>query len=194
MNTPMLDSWMAAFDKRTPSPLYSKPLVYTTGALTGPGIMAGEDKIAHLGPGWETHLKELYSEAAALSYRYAELDNPDAYNYGDVAEAMILAYSRGLGIIAKNPLLTKCSMAFISHPNVFGVIVERGAGTPSQYDDLRRRARQYAKLPVWFIFDGRDGSAECAAEIEAGGFKGMSVTYSASGRYADSTSVLLPVV
>lgn len=188
MSMSMLDNWMATFDKRTPSPLYGKPLAYLIGA-PAPSIMVGtDDKIAYIGPGWERNLADHYSIAAELSYRFAVLDNPDAYSYGDVAAAATLAYSHGLGIIAKNPILTRCPIAFMSHPNVAGVIVERGAGTPAEHDDLRRRARNDGRLPVWFVFTGNEGAAECAAEIEAGGFKGMGVTY-ASGQYNDSTNI-----
>lgn len=242
----MFNNWLAAFDKRTPSPLYGKPLMYligASGAAAGRAIpntvveppygcnAAGEDKIAYCnlfdelntgklgpylsdsdtaneygegqidpaGPGWSINLTDQFTRVAALSYKFAELDNPDAYSIGVVQAAVTRAHSFGLGIIAKNPkLVANGALPFIAHPNVFGVIVERGAGMPAEYAAWRTQARKDGLLPVWFVFDGHDGdSQQCAMQIQAGGFKGMGVTYS-TGRekngYNDSHTVLLPTI
>lgn len=156
----------------------------------------GEGQIDPRGPGWVKNIDSQFVLARDRRFKYVELDNPDAYSIGTVMEVVTLAHSYGLGVIAKNPVLTKGALQFMAHGNVFGVIVERDAGTPAAYDDLRKRARKDGKLPVWFVFDGKDGAAECAAAIRAGGFKGMGVTYS-TGRerngYNDCHTVLLPV-
>lgn len=246
----MFNNWLAAFDKRTPSPLYGKPLMYLIGSQNARAIpgsvvepsygwnIVGDDKIAYLnffnelyseqsddareqlgpylhtsdtaeeydegqidpaGPGWDRNLTEQFAHAAGMGFKFAELDNPDAYSIGVVQSAVTKAHEYGLGIIAKNPkLVTNGALQFIAHPNVFGVIVERGAGMPAEYNAWRLQARKDGLLPVWFVFDGHDGdSQQCASQILAGGFKGMGVTYS-TGRekngYNDSHTVLLPVV
>lgn len=160
----------------------------------------GEGQIDPAGPGWLKNLTAQFMSAAAKGYQFFELDNPDAYGLGDVQKAITMAHSYGLGIIAKNPKLVANgagALPILSHPNVFGAIVERGAGDPAYYDDMRRRARKDGKLPVWFVFDGRDGSDACAAAVKVGKFKGMGVSYS-TGRetngYNDSHTVLLPTV
>lgn len=204
----MLDNWLAAFDKRTPSPLYGKPLVYLIGAASaraipgsvveppyGRDVPGTDDKIAYLNlfSRAEYGPAEPQFEWARRLYKFAELDNKVAYSIGDVQEATTLAHSYGLGVVAKNPVLTNGPLQFMAHPNVFGVIVERGAGTPATYDDLRKRARKDGLLPVWFVFDGPTGAQQCAEQIQFGKYKGMGVTYS-TDRYNDSHTVLLPVV
>lgn len=246
----MFNNWLAAFDKRTPSPLYGKPLIYLIGASSfraipgsvvepayGWNVVGTEDKIAYcnlfnegyadqseferaaLGPylhdsdtaaeydegqldpagsGFDKNITAQFERARGMSYKFAELDNPDAYSIGVVQEVVTKAHSYGLGIIAKNPALTNGALQFIAHPNVFGVIVERGAGMPAQYNAWRLQAHKDGLLPIWFVFDGHDGdSQQCAGQIQAGGFKGMGVTYS-TGRekngYNDSHTVLLPVI
>lgn len=157
----------------------------------------GEGEIDPNGPGWEMNLVAQFNRAVALGFHYIELDNPDAYNYGAVAEAVTKAHSFGLAVIAKNPKITSGALAFMSHPNVAGVVVERGCGSPSDYASLRAQARRDGLLPVWFVFDGPTGAQQCAEQIQHGGYKGMGVTYS-TGRgergYNDSHSVLTPVV
>lgn len=214
----MFNNWLSAFDKREPSPLYGKPLIYLTGAkdtpraipgnvVEGPAhnrtMADGDDKIAYCNlfhdpdTDWNASIIGQLTRVAGLSFKFAELDNADAYSIGDVQKMTTLAHSYGLGVIAKNPVLTNGPLQFIAHPNVFGVIVERGAGAPATYDYLRSRARKDGLIPVWFVFDGPDGAQQCADQITLGGFKGMGVTYSTDNgvnAYIDSHTVLLPIV
>lgn len=215
MSTPMMDNLLAAFKRTPPSPLYGKPLVYLLGSSAqsfrsipgsvveppiGMNAIGTADKIAYVyldDPDDAAGLGDLTAQfvrAAAKGYHFAELDNSAAYSVGVVQRVITMAHGYGLGIVAKNPkLVGGGALQIISHANVGGVIVERGAGDPDYYDALRRQARKDGLLPVWFVFDGQDGSAECAAAIRAGGFKGMSVSYSTGG-YKDSHQVLTPSV
>jgi hypothetical protein len=43
--------------------------------------------------------------------------------------------------------------AYVAHPNVYGIIVERDAGGPSDMDALRSKAGK-PTLPVWFVAFG----------------------------------------
>lgn len=157
-----------------------------------------EGQIDPDGPGWTKNLTAQFVRAAGNGYRFAELDNPDAYSVGVVQKVITMAHGYGLGVIAKNSKLVEGgALQILSHQNVAGLIVERDCGDPAYYNALRTQARKDGLLPVWFVFDGRDGSDECAAAIRAHGFKGMGVSYS-TGRekngYNDSHTVLTPVV
>jgi hypothetical protein len=58
-------------------------------------------------------------------------------------------------VIAKNPglMTAKESLAYIAHPRIVGIIVEKDAGDPVSMDRLRQRANRHT-LPVWFIAFG----------------------------------------
>lgn len=203
MTGPMLNNFLASFKGADRSPLYGKPLVYLIGAPTAramPGSVvegpagchiAGTDYRIAYGNLAADDLTAQFTEAATLDYRFMELDNPAAVSVGTMMSGFTTAHGYGLAIIAKNPLRTKAAPQIITHNNVAGIIVERGAGSPAEYDVLRRRARKDGCLPIWFVFAGRTGADECAAAIKAGKFKGMAVTYSTTA-YEDSHTILLP--
>lgn len=157
----------------------------------------GEGKIDPGGPGWTKNIGAQFNWAVARGFRFVELDNADAYPIGVIQSVVTLAHSYGFAVIAKNPILTNGALQFISHSNVAGVIVERGAGGPAEYDSLRRQARKEGVLPIWFVFDGRTGADDCVAEIRAYGFTGMGVTYSTGqgdDGYNNSQNLFLPTV
>ena len=98
-----------------------------------------EGQIDPRGPGWEKNLREQFERRKKQGFEYVELDNPDAYSMKDVIGAIELAASYGLKVIAKNPgLMGGEAKAYIAHPNVYGIIVERGAEPPSRRDCPRR--------------------------------------------------------
>jgi hypothetical protein len=155
-----------------------------------------EGQIDPAGQGWLKNLTAQFAKAKAENYQFVELDNPDAYSIEDVLGAIKVAADYRLAVIAKNPqLVDGGAVQYVSHPNVWGMIVERGAGRPDEMDALRKSANKGGIIPVWFVFDGSSGANQCAEQIRQGNFKGMSVTYS-TGRekngYNDSTSVLSP--
>jgi len=149
-----------------------------------------EGQIDPNGPGWEKNLREQFERRRKQGFEYVELDNPDAYEIKDVIGAIELAASYGLKVIAKNPgLLEKGASKFVSHPNVYGIIVERDAGSPDDMDALRRKAGK-PNIPVWFVSfgDGRgwaDDTATAAAQ-----FPSMGVTYSSVGEYGNVIALL----
>ena len=132
-----------------------------------------------------------------------EIDNPDAYPLASVLLAIDWATGRGIQVLAKNPgvsnLWQEDSTAVVAHPNVVGIIVERGAGTAHGMHALRQRAGK-PELPVRFVsYDdgagGEDWANAIAREITAQGYRDMGVTYcSALREYASSSDVLRPVV
>ena len=151
-----------------------------------------EGQIDPRGPGWEKNLREQYERRKRQGFAYVELDNPDAYSVKDVIGAIELAASYGLKVIAKNPLLVEHGAAsYVAHPNVFGVIVERGAGAPDDMDALRRRAGK-PDLPVWFVAfgSGRKWAGNVASTAKH--YRNMSVTYSSAGEYGNSIDILPP--
>jgi hypothetical protein len=151
-----------------------------------------EGQIDPRGPGWEKNLREQFERRKRQGFAYVELDNPDAYSVKDVIGAIELAGSYGLKVIAKNPLLVEHgAAAYVAHPNVFGVIVERGAGTPDDMDALRRRAGK-PDLPVGFVAfgSGRKWAGNVAGTARH--YRNMSVTYSSAGEYGNSIDILPP--
>jgi hypothetical protein len=152
-----------------------------------------EGQIDPKGPGWVKNLTEQFARAVAQGFHYVELDNPDAYTAADVLGAIGLAQHYGLAVLAKNPLA--CSWdatAYVAHPAVVGVIVERGAGNPSDMDALRKKVAK-PDLPVWFVAfvskkeDGRAWAVSTARLAAA--FKNMWCTFSPDGEYTSSQDV-----
>lgn len=113
------------------------------------------------------------------------------WNLGSIAEATTIAHSFGIGIIARNPMLTSGPQQIMAHNNTIGVIVERACGTPAGHAELRERAHRTKLLPVWFVYDGPEGAQQCAEQIQHGHFVGMSVYYRAAGALQ---TVLTPYV
>src|SRR5262245_54641426 len=105
------------------------------------------------GPGFEENLKAQFKRRKQQGFRYVELDNPDAYPLAAVMRATALAESYGLGVIAKNAALVKGGLQWLRHPNVYGVIVEKGAGSPEEYALMRPSP----DFPVWFVSFGTNG-------------------------------------
>lgn len=152
-----------------------------------------EGQIDPKGAGWMLNLSEQFSRRQKAGFKYVELDNPDAYHTDDVNGAVGTAAQYGLKVLAKNPGLCEPSpVSYIAHPNVSGIIVERGAGTPKEMDALRRKAGR-PDLPVWFVFFGSAHKVAGEYGIMAKAYKNMGVTYSSKGEYGSSEDVLVPV-
>jgi hypothetical protein len=148
-----------------------------------------EGQIDPKGPGWEKNLRAQFERRKRQGFTYIELDNADAYTVEDVLGAIDLAATYGLKVIAKNPgLMEGDATPYVAHRNVFGIIVEKDAGTPQEMDALRNKAGK-PTLPVWFVAfgDGRTWADEIAATADD--HKNMSVTYSSHGEYEDATDV-----
>jgi hypothetical protein len=151
-----------------------------------------EGQIDPTGPGWEKNLREQFERRKRQGFEYIELDNPDAYSVKDVIGAIDLAATYGLKVIAKNPILMERGAAsYVAHPNVHGVIVEKGAGNPDDMDALRRKAGKPA-LPVWFVAfgSGRAWAGNIASSAKR--YRNMGVTYSSAGEYGNAIDILPP--
>jgi hypothetical protein len=147
------------------------------------------------GPGWSKNLTEQFTRAASQGFQFVELDNPDAYAVADVIGATDAAGTFGLKVIAKNPLeMREDATSWLAHPDVFGVVVEKDCGSPTQMDGLRRKAGK-PELPVWFVSckSRRSLAVQTANEIESEAFVNMSVTYSPQGEYESSEDVLAAI-
>jgi len=137
------------------------------------------------GAGFERNLIKQFSKARADGHEAGEIDNPDDEHFStdDVIHGVELAATFGLGAIAKNPALLwdGGTVRYVAHPNIFGVIVEAGAGTADELHDIRQRAAK-PDLPVWFVYKRgeRDLALRRKAEILAGKYINMGVTYDAS--------------
>jgi hypothetical protein len=140
----------------------------------------------------QTAIAEQFERRKRQSFEYIELDNPDAYSVADVVEAVDLASSYGLKVIAKNPKLMEGDpLPYVAHPNVYGIIVEKGAGNAHDMHELRERAAK-PNLPVWFVFfdehprhtAGKAAAKEAAALGQQ--YASMYVTYSPGGEYIDA--------
>ena len=152
-----------------------------------------EGQIDPRGPGWERNLRDQFERRKRQGFSYVELDNADAYSVDEVIGAVELAGSYGLKVIAKNPLRLERAAAesYLAHPNVYGVIVERGAGSPDDMDALRREAGK-PDLPVWFVAFGSGRKWADKVGGTAKHYRGMGVTYSSDGEYGNSIDILPP--
>jgi hypothetical protein len=151
-----------------------------------------EGQIDPRGPGWEKNLREQFERRKRQGFEYIELDNPDAYSVKDVIGAIDLAETYGLKVIAKNPVLMERGAAsYVAHPNVHGVIVEKGAGNPDDMDALRRKAGKPA-LPVWFVAFGAGRAWAGNIASSAKHYRNMGVTYSSAGEYGNAIDILPP--
>jgi hypothetical protein len=152
-----------------------------------------EGQIDPRGEGWRKNIIQQLTRAKAQGFSYIEWDNADAYATDDLLPVIDLSGKSGLRVIAKNPgLLDDGGDAVVSHPNVHGIIVEKGAGTPESMDRLRSRAGR-PMLPVWFVGFDQDGR-EWVAEIteEAKRYANMGVTISTDGEYGNAVDVAKP--
>ncbi|PWT90986.1 MAG: hypothetical protein C5B56_04520 [Proteobacteria bacterium] len=150
-----------------------------------------EGQIDPRGPGWEKNLREQFELRRKQGFEYIELDNPDAYTSKDVIGAIELAATYGLKVIAKNPGLVPGATAYVAHPNVHGIIVEKGAGGAPDMDALRRRAGK-PDLPVWFVAFGSGRGWAGSVAGAAKKFRNMAVTYSSAGEYGNAIDILPP--
>jgi hypothetical protein len=164
------------------------PYLHTSGTAK----QYNEGQIDPHGPGWERNLREQFERRKKQGFEYIELDNADAYGVKDVIGAIELAATYGLKVIAKNPSLLESGAApYVAHPNVHGIIVERGAGNAEELDALRRKAGK-PNLPTWFVsFGGGRGWANGVANA-AKNYRNMGVTYSSAGEYGNSIDILTP--
>jgi hypothetical protein len=143
-----------------------------------------EGQIDPHGPGWEKNLREQYERRRKAGFHYIELDNPDAYKIKDVIGAIELAATYDLKVIAKNPGITDDPVTYVKHPNVVGIIVEKGAGNAADMDALRRKAGK-PDLPVWFVAFGSGRSWGNSVASSAKNYQNMGVTYSSAGEYGN---------
>ena len=164
------------------------PYLHTSGTAK----QYNEGQIDPHGPGWERNLREQFERRKKQGFEYIELDNADAYGVKDVIGAIELAATYGLKVIAKNPsLLEAGATPYVAHPNVHGIIVERGAGNADELDELRRKAGK-PNLPTWFVsFGGGRDWANGVAKA-AKNYRNMGVTYSSAGEYGNSIDILTP--
>jgi hypothetical protein len=156
----------------------------------------GEGQIDPHGAGWVHNLVEQFQRRKAQGFEYIELDNPDAYNWPDVRDAITRAGAVGLKVIAKNPLLCDNPLAYIDHSNIYGIIVEKDSkNTTEAHVHLRVEAGK-PSLPVWFVAHSRDNGllwaqARARAIKELGEVE-MGVTYSPGGEYTRSVDLYVP--
>lgn len=146
------------------------------------------------GLGWTRNLTEQFALRKQQGFEYIELDNPDAYSIKDVLGAIDAAQLYGLKVIAKNPIeMKRGALEYVEHPNVYGAIVEKGAGDPESMDALRQDAGK-PDLPVWFVSfgDGKMWARKTAKR--ASRYRNMGVTYSTRGEYENAQDILLPKV
>jgi hypothetical protein len=152
-----------------------------------------EGQIDPRGPGWEKNLREQFEQRKKQGFEYVELDNADAYSIEHVIGAIDLAADHGLKVIAKNPgLLQDGAASYVAHPNVHGIIVERGAGDPKDMDALRRGAGK-PMLPTWFVAFGAGREWARGVARTAKDYRNMGVTYSSAGEYGDAIDILPPI-
>jgi hypothetical protein len=164
------------------------PYLHTSGTAA----QYSEGQIDPRGLGWEKNLREQFERRRMQGFEYVELDNPDAYSIKDVIGAIELAASYGLKVIAKNPgLMEDGATSYVAHPNVHGIIVERGAGSAGDMEALRREAGK-PTLPVWFVAhgDGRAWAGDVANAAKH--YRNMGVTYSSAGEYGNAIDILPP--
>jgi uncharacterized protein (TIGR02594 family) len=159
-----------------------------------------ERLVAPMGAGWVKLLADQCHAALAAGAEGIEWDNPDGYTAAAVMDAVNYAAGRGLTVLAKNPLAcTDWSpneiVAYVKHPAVVGVVVERGAGSPSDMDALRINAGKPDLFVRFVAFknakeDGRAWAANTARLCAP--FKNMAVTISLDGEYTSSADVQGP--
>lgn len=134
-------------------------------------------------PDFDKNIIEQLNRRKKANFSYVELDNPDSYSLIANVRAINLAKEFNLKVIAKNPgLLEEDQVEYLSNPNVYGCIVERGAGTP---DDLDRVRAQSGKpdLPIWFVY------FKYKPNTDVSNYRNMWVSYSPNREYNESVQI-----
>lgn len=144
------------------------------------------------GPGWLKNLNWQFSRWKKLGVLYVELDNADAYSIAAIVVAIDTAQLYGLKVIAKNPgNVKRGALEHVSHPNIYGMIVEKGAGSPREMNDLRRDANK-PDLPIWFVAFGKGKAWANDTAKHARNYHNMGVTYCDDGEYETARDILIP--
>lgn len=158
---------------------------------TGTAAQYHEGKLDPRGAGWAKNLNAQFERARKQGFGFIELDNSDSYGQQAVMGAIELAKAFGLAVLAKNPLLSpRWADIYVANPNIAGVIVERGAGSPKAMDLLRRKVGRPA-LAVYFVAFG-DGRAWADSIAKDARGVGMGVSYSPKGEYGAVTDIMKP--
>lgn len=150
--------------------------------LSGTALQYNEPAPDPRKPGFEKNIRYQLDFAKRQGYDSVEWDNPDSYSTVDVLRALSLTQEYGLKVYAKNPLICKDPAAYVSHPTVIGIIVEKGAGTPKEYQSFLKQLSK--DIPVYFVFHGNQKhiASEYARDLP----ENMFVSYSAKGEYGSS--------
>ena len=109
--------------------------------------------------------------------------------------AVDLAASYGFEVIAKNPLLLDDDpLAYVAHRAVVGVIVEQGAGSPQEMDELRGAPASPTAGLVRRLWrsEGHAWAIKTAQQAEP--YRHMGVTFSNGGEYTSSKDIRRPRV
>lgn len=158
---------------------------------TGTAAQYHEGKLDPRGAGWAKNLNAQFERARKQGFRLIELDNTDSYDQREVMGVIELARAYNLSVLAKNPLLSpRWADIYVANPNIAGVIVERGAGSPKAMDLLRRKVGRPG-LPVWFISYGQGRAWANSIAKDARGL-GMGVTYSEKREYGSVADIVKP--
>lgn len=205
-----LENLLAAFPGPPPSPLYGTPLEYLPGIAPGyapisamhhtiavpVGVkLVGDRKFAVLDP--NADIPDQLARVLADDFKFVELGMPGTMRLGEFMMLLTHIHGLGLGVIARNAIHSPGPFQYLSHPNVFGCVVERGKGGPLDYDCVRRDARRDGLMPIWFVLDGAANADQYADEIRVHNLKGIGVSYAAGlsgSKYDDSHSVLTPIL
>jgi hypothetical protein len=205
-----LNNFLSGFSGHPASPFYGSPLDYLPGVpdsrapisamrntcAVRPHVnVVGDRKFAVIDP--EGDITGQIGRAIMSGFKFVEIGQPGSMRLGTFMELLTHTHGLGVGVIARNAARSSGPYQYLSHPNVFGCVVEREQGSPQEYARLRRDARKDGLLPVWFVFDGADGADGCADEIRLYDLKGMGVSYGAGlspTKYDDSHPVLNPNV
>jgi peptidoglycan hydrolase-like protein with peptidoglycan-binding domain len=155
----------------------------------------GEGRINPLGKGWRKNLDRQYELRRSQGHTCIELDNPDSYDAFYFNHVMKELDICGFDVVAKNPVILDHdhALAYVSHPKVIGMIIEKNDLSPQRnvrYANELRISANKPTLPIWFVTFNPDG-LEWAEKIakEATGYKSIGVTNSKRGEYITAEDV-----
>src|SRR5262245_59690757 len=153
----------------------------------------GEGKPDPAGPGWDKNLRDQFTLRRAHNWPAVELDNMDSYTVADCLRAIDLAASYGLKVIAKNVRnLAAGGEQILAHPNIYGLVVEQGAGDVTG-NHADRVVAGKPELPIWFVSSGDERPWAQQMAAQAANYVNVGVTYSADGEYGSSEDLFVPV-